>query len=53
MVRIEDGQIIQGSLPRNAERMVKEWAGLRRAELYDNWRLLQEHEPANRIEGLE
>ncbi|MHB8682546.1 MAG: DUF4160 domain-containing protein [Acidimicrobiales bacterium] len=31
-VRIQDGRVLAGSLPRVAERLVREWATLRRSE---------------------
>ncbi len=37
LVRIDDGTIVRGELPRTASRLVREWAVLRRAELTANW----------------
>ena len=39
LIGIDELQIIAGSLPRRAERMVLEWAGDHKAELLENWRL--------------
>ncbi len=36
-VRIEDGTIMQGSLPRKATRIVRQWALDHRDELMANW----------------
>jgi hypothetical protein len=36
-VRIADGHIIYGSLPKKAERIVRQWALDHRAELMANW----------------
>jgi hypothetical protein len=32
-----DGELIAGSLPPHAQRLVAEWAGLHRSELEANW----------------
>jgi hypothetical protein len=37
-VRIEDGEIVHGALPRNAARIVRQWALDRQEELMANWR---------------
>lgn len=37
VVAIESLVILQGQLPPRAERLVLEWARLRRRELLDNW----------------
>lgn len=37
LVRIEDGAILRGSLPRRQERLVRLFATMRRAELLENW----------------
>lgn len=36
-VEIATGDILEGRLPVRAERMVREWAELHRAELVHNW----------------
>jgi hypothetical protein len=33
-----DGQLIVGSLPARALRLVRDWAALHQAELQDNWK---------------
>jgi hypothetical protein len=50
---IETGELISGSLPARARRLVQEWIGLRRAELTANWRRMEAGEQMERIEGLE
>jgi len=39
LVSISDLQIIQGQLPRRAERLLLEWAQGHQAELMENWEL--------------
>ena len=36
-ISIDDGRILEGSLPRRAERLVREWAASRKRELRDDW----------------
>ena len=50
---IETGELISGSLPARARRLVQEWIALRRAQLTDNWRRMEDGVPMERIEGLE
>ncbi|HVT19849.1 MAG TPA: DUF4160 domain-containing protein [Mycobacteriales bacterium] len=51
-IGIEDGQILAGSLPRTAIRLVGTWAQLHRLELLDNWRRAQANEDLQAIDGL-
>jgi hypothetical protein len=39
LVRISDLKIIEGALPRRAERILLEWAEEHRDELLENWEL--------------
>jgi hypothetical protein len=41
LVRIADGVVIRGGLPRTATRLVQEWVTLRRPELEANWQRAQ------------
>jgi len=50
---IETGELLSGSLPARARRLVQERIGLRRAELAANWRRMETGEQMERIEGLE
>lgn len=50
---IADGELLAGSLPPTARRLVHEWADLHRAELADNWERAQAGEPLLPIEGLD
>ncbi len=52
-VSIDTGEVIEGWLPRNAERLVKEWTFLRQTELYANWRRARANLPLERIAGLD
>ena len=51
-IEIATGDVLDGDLPRRAARLVKEWTGLHRDELEDDWRLAQELRPLNPIEPL-
>jgi hypothetical protein len=50
-ITIENGTI-QGSLPRRALNMVFEWLDLHKAELMENWRLMESHNAMKSIEPL-
>jgi hypothetical protein len=52
-VSIESGEIIEGHLPRNAARIVKQWALAHRSELEDNWRRARSKAPLAKIAGLD
>lgn len=51
-VAIATGDVLHGSLPRSASRLVKEWTTLRRAELFDDWQRAERAEPLVSIEPL-
>jgi hypothetical protein len=53
LVRVGDGAILAGSLPRTAARLVSDWVALRRAELEANWARACALEPLVPIEGLQ
>ena len=48
-----DGNVIEGSLPRRASRIVTEWIGLHRGELNNNWERARTGQPLLPIEPLE
>ena len=52
-IRIEDGTVLDGELPRTAERLVRQWLELHRNELAENWRRAQTPEPLVAIEPLQ
>jgi hypothetical protein len=53
LVRIDDGTLIEGSLPPRARRLIAEWMDMRRDAIIENWRRAERLEPLERIEGLE
>ena len=52
-VNIETGEVIEGSLPRRATRLVLEWWEIHQAELAKDWALAEARKPLNKIEPLE
>ncbi len=52
-VDIESGQVIEGALPRNAARLVREWALEHQRELRENWRRARVGEQPEKIAGLD
>ncbi|HKU08813.1 MAG TPA: DUF4160 domain-containing protein [Bradyrhizobium sp.] len=52
-ISIETGEVIEGHLPANAARLVKQWALAHRAELEDNWRRARDNAPLSKIAGLD
>ncbi len=51
-IAIGSREILAGSLPDRALRLVREWAELLRAELEDDWRRAREGQPLKRIAPL-
>lgn len=52
VVAIETLAVIEGSLPRHAMRLVREWALQHRPELQANWGRARAREPLAKIESL-
>lgn len=52
-VAIATGEVIEGHLPGNAARLVKEWTLAHRRELEDNWQRARAREPLIRVAGLD
>ena len=52
-VSIETGEVIEGALPKGAQRLVKDWALLHQGELRNNWRRARAGELPERIVGLD
>ena len=50
---IVDGEIIEGKLPTQARRLVREWTELHRLELASNWDLVTSGELPKEIGGLD
>ena len=47
-----EGELLAGSLPSRALRLVREWTKLHHAELQANWRRLESDETPRRIDPL-
>jgi hypothetical protein len=52
-VAIETGEVIEGTLPKAAARLVKEWTLARQDQLRENWRLARAGEPPEKIAGID
>jgi Domain of unknown function (DUF4160) len=52
-IRIDNGEILDGTLGTRAIRLVEEWRVLHQAELLDDWNRAQTKQPLNKIEPLE
>jgi hypothetical protein len=52
-IRIADGEIIDGSLPPTATRLVKQWSVLRHDALMRNWQAARANRAMERIPGLD
>lgn len=52
LVRIDDGSLLRGDLPRTARRLLSEWMETHRDDLMANWRRAQVPEPLVPIEPL-
>jgi len=53
LVAIKDGSIVQGSLPRRAHAIVRQWCVDHQAELEQNWAKAQALQPLSRIPGAD
>jgi hypothetical protein len=52
-VSIETGEVIEGTLPKAAARMVREWTLARQQQLRENWRRARAGRQPERIAGLD
>jgi hypothetical protein len=52
-VSIDTGEVIEGSLPRAAARLVREWTLARQDQLRENWHRARAGEQPQRIAGLD
>jgi hypothetical protein len=50
-IDIKDG-IVNGTLPRRALTLIYEWLDLHNKELLDNWLLMEQRKPINKIDPL-
>jgi len=53
LIRIEDGEISRGRLPRTAHRLVREWIDLHRVALLANFKRAQDFQHPHQIAGLD
>jgi hypothetical protein len=51
-IAIETLEVLGGSLPRRAQRLVAEWSELHRDELLANWQRARDEQPLENIEPL-
>jgi Domain of unknown function (DUF4160) len=52
-IAIETGKVIEGTLPKTAAHLVREWTLARREQLLENWRRARAGEQPERIAGLD
>ena len=52
-IEIASGRIVEGYLPRRAERLVREWATMHRDELLENWEIGRQAGEFRRVAPLE
>ena len=50
---IRTGEVLDGKLPRTAERLVRDWVTINRLALLENWDLAQQRKLPNKIGGLD
>jgi hypothetical protein len=53
LVRIADGSVIRGELPKTAARLVEQWREIHVAELTANWTAAQQPSPLTAIGPLQ
>ena len=53
VIRIDDGQVIEGFLSARALRLVEEWRLLHEQDLLNDWALAQSRQPLVKIDPLE
>jgi Domain of unknown function (DUF4160) len=53
LIGIEDGMLLEGSVPPRQLRIVRAWVAWRRAELIANWDRGQKREPFMRVPGAD
>jgi hypothetical protein len=52
-IRLDDLDLLEGSLPPRILRLVREWAIVHRGEWMENWQRVISGDPPQKIEGLE
>jgi hypothetical protein len=53
LVRVDDGTLIAGDLPRRPLKLLREWLDLHRDDIVRNWKRAERMEPLERIRGLD
>ena len=53
LLAIETGEVIAGSLPASALRIIRPWLTRRRSELLDNWQRGEFRQPFQRVPGAD
>lgn len=52
-IRVDTGEILEGSLGGRAKHLIEEWRAMHQSELYDDWTRAQAREPLKKIAPLE
>jgi Domain of unknown function (DUF4160) len=52
LIRIDDLSVYAGSMPSRALSLVLEWSAIHQNELSENWKLMTEDKPLQKIEPL-
>ncbi len=53
LIQISDGKILQGHIPKKAERLIREWCDNHQKALLANWQKATRLEPLERIPGAD
>lgn len=48
-----DGELMEGSMPRNQQKLISAWTFVHKDELAANWRLAQDKQPLYKIKPLQ
>ena len=52
-IRVDNGEVLEGTLGARTRRLVEEWRILHQSELLEDWARAQARQPLNKIEPLE
>lgn len=53
VIAIEDGEVLEGDLPRAKMKLVQAWLEIHREDIQANWKLAVNGQPTHRIKPLE
>ena len=53
VIAIEDGEVLQGDLPKAKMKLVQAWLEIHREDIWANWKLALNGQPTHRIKPLE